>query len=152
MANEKCVWTNNPVLCPQGDVMNCNKAFPERSRWLEWRVCPVCLTNLPEFDKTLRLSSSCRRPLLFPLYLPPHPLKVSKSLYPLLISPQASIFVPHFISFTLSLSLHLSPLSPAPVVMLSVGPGRIPRSTVSVALRGWGLKRKDSFLSTSHRA
>lgn len=108
-----------------------------------WQTCPT-LTRL-SVCLPLVGARSC-----FP-FIPP-PTKVSKSLYPLLISPQASIFVPHFISFTLSLSLHLSPLSPVPVVMLSVGPGRIPRSTVSVVLRGWGLKRKDSFLSTSHRA
>lgn len=110
-------WVKHFLSVPHNDSDKCI--------WFVWQTLPS-LTRISEDC----LSSSCLHPLFFPLCifllqgLYSHYLSPSLGLRTLLISPQALIFVPHFISFTLSLS-HLS-LYLSTVVILSARPGQFP--------------------------
>lgn len=154
-------------MYPLADVTNCNTAHllersplpppqspPPRDRSDKFALF-VCLTNPAKFDKNLRLAF-----LLSAAPLPSLPLsassKVSQISQPLLISRQASIFVPHFISFTFVSFPPSGPLSPSRRCGLLCFPPGLeprPRSTVGAPALGgsWSKKTLSSPLHTGLR-
>lgn len=122
----------------QADVMNCNKAlFSSVPPQLPQPTTPTGVTSLPcLFDKQPR----SRRPLSATS-------KVSQISQPLLISRQAQIFVPHFISFAFVSFPPSAPLSSSRrcrLLCFPLGPEPRPRSTVRAAALG-GLEQKRLF-------